>query len=131
MFGLLLAGLGTALLGWFVLRDRACAAFGGLLAMLSAPMMIHAAGHLELIYVGTFPLFLVAWMRFVDRPSRGEAAGGGARIHRGRDERRVFHGIRDIPRRALHRVASGTCRAAGSAALAPGPLLRGSAASLV
>jgi hypothetical protein len=69
-FGMLLAGLGTASLGWYVLRDRTCAAFGGLLAMLSAPMLIHATGHLELIYVGAFPLFLVAWMRFVDQPSR-------------------------------------------------------------
>ncbi len=43
------------------------AAFGGLLAMLSGPMMIHAHGHLELIYVGSFPLFLAAWIRFVDR----------------------------------------------------------------
>jgi hypothetical protein len=59
------------MLGWYLLRDAACAAFGGLLAMLSAPMMIHATGHLELIYVGTFPLFLIAWMRFVDHPGRG------------------------------------------------------------
>jgi hypothetical protein len=70
IFGLLLAGFGTAVLGWFVLRDRACAAFGGLLSMLSAPLLFHAMGHLELIYIGTFPLFLVAWMRFVDRPDR-------------------------------------------------------------
>jgi hypothetical protein len=68
IFGLLLGGFGTALLGWFLLRDKACAAFGGLLAMLSAPMMNHAMGHLELIYIGTFPLFLIAWMRFVDQP---------------------------------------------------------------
>jgi len=67
--GLLLMGVGTSLLVWETLHDRRCAAFGGLLAMLSGPMTAHAHGHLELIYAGTFPLFLVAWMRFVDRPS--------------------------------------------------------------
>jgi hypothetical protein len=71
-FGKLLAGLGTACLGWYVLKHWACAAFSGLLTMLSAPMLIHATGHLELIYVGSFPLFLVAWMRFADQPSRAK-----------------------------------------------------------
>ncbi len=67
--GLLLTGLGTTLLAWQLLRDRLCAGFAGLLAMLSAPVMIHASAHLELIYVGWFPIFLVCWMRFVDAPS--------------------------------------------------------------
>ena len=74
MTGLLLTGLGTSLLAWHLLGHRACAAFAGLLAMLSAPMMIHAGAHLELIYVGWFPIFLVWWMRFVDRPSPGRLA---------------------------------------------------------
>jgi hypothetical protein len=69
--GLLLTGLGTFAFVWHVLRDRRCAAFGGLLAMLSTPVLIHAHGHLELIFVGGFPLFLVAWMRFVERPGLG------------------------------------------------------------
>jgi hypothetical protein len=68
VFGLLATGLGTFVLAWYLVRDGACAAFGGMLAMLSAPMLIHAHSHLELIYVGGFPLFLVAWMRFLDRP---------------------------------------------------------------
>lgn len=68
--GLVLTGVGTSLLVWRVVGDRACAAFGGLLAMLSAPMMAHANGHLELIYVGWFPVFLLAWMSFIDRPSK-------------------------------------------------------------
>jgi hypothetical protein len=72
--GLLLTGLGTFLLAWYLVGDWAGAAFGGLVAMLSTPMMRHAHGHLELIYVGGFPIFLVAWMRFVDRPSRGRMA---------------------------------------------------------
>lgn len=70
-FGLLMTGMGTSLLIWELLGDRPCAAFGGLLAMLSGPMLIHAHGHLELIYVGSFPLFLLAWIRFVDRPGWG------------------------------------------------------------
>jgi len=71
--GFMMTGLGTSLLCWHVLRDRTCAAFGGLLGMLSGPMMIHSIGHTELIYIGGFPIFLVAWMRFVDRPSLGRA----------------------------------------------------------
>ena len=70
IIGFLLAGMGTFALAWHVLRDRACACFTGLLAMLGTPMMLHAIGHLELMYIGLFPLFLAAWMRFLDRPSR-------------------------------------------------------------
>jgi hypothetical protein len=66
--GMLLTGVGTSLLAWHFLRDRACAAFAGVPAMLCYPMMIHSICHLELVYVGGFPLFLVAWVRFVDRP---------------------------------------------------------------
>ncbi len=64
-------GLGTFLLCWFAVRDRACAALGGLLAMLSGPMMLHGFGHIDLIELGAFPLFLVAWIRFVDAPRTG------------------------------------------------------------
>ena len=66
--GFLLTGMGTFLLARRAVGDTACAGFAGVAAMLSGPMMLHAHGHLELIYVGWFPLFLVAWMRFVDRP---------------------------------------------------------------
>jgi hypothetical protein len=79
IIGFLTAGLGTALLAWHVVRDGACAWLAGLLAMLSGPMVVHAHAHLELIYVGVFPLFLLAWLRFVDRPGWGRlAAAGGA-----------------------------------------------------
>ncbi|HEV3167358.1 MAG TPA: hypothetical protein VGZ22_25335, partial [Isosphaeraceae bacterium] len=69
LFGFVFTGLGTYLLAWYVLRDRAAAAFSGLLAMLATPVMAHSFGHVELIYLGWFPLFLVAWLRFVDQPS--------------------------------------------------------------
>lgn len=71
---LLLTGLGTTFLIWHVLRDRICAGFGGMLAMLSAPVLIHSFDHLELITLGWFPMFLVAWLRFVDRPGWGRLA---------------------------------------------------------
>jgi hypothetical protein len=74
LFGLMMTGVGTFFLIWHVLGDRACAAFGGMLAMLCGPLMIHAHAHLELIYVGGFPLFLITWMSFVDQPSRGRLA---------------------------------------------------------
>jgi hypothetical protein len=81
MLGLVTTGLGTMLLASSLVRDRGCAAMGGLLAMLSTPMMMHAGGHLELIYLGSFPFFLWSWLRFVDRPGRGRlAAAAGAYI---------------------------------------------------
>ena len=63
-------GMGTFVLCWFAVRDRACAALGGLLAMLSGPMMLHGVAHLDLIELGAFPLFLAAWIRLVDGPGR-------------------------------------------------------------
>jgi hypothetical protein len=68
-FGLLLTGLGTFLLAYQGVRDRTAAAVGGLLAMLSGPVLLHAQEHLELIQLGTIPLFLMSWLRFIDRPS--------------------------------------------------------------
>ncbi len=70
LFGLVTTGLATYLLAWTVTRDRIASAMGGLMAMLSAPMMLHSMGHLELIHLGCIPLFLIGWFRFVDRPSR-------------------------------------------------------------
>jgi hypothetical protein len=69
MTGLLLTGFGTTLLAWHLIGNRAAAAFAGLLAMLATPILFHASCHLELIWVGWFPIFLVWWMKFVDRPS--------------------------------------------------------------
>ncbi|MBX6311629.1 MAG: hypothetical protein IRY99_01700 [Isosphaeraceae bacterium] len=74
LFGLLLTGMGTYILIDRFLRDPACAALGGMLAMLSGPMLLHASAHLELIHLGGVPLFLAAWVRFVDRPSWGRLA---------------------------------------------------------
>ena len=68
LIGFLGTGLGTFALAYRVVRSRVAAALGGLLAMLSGPMMLHGFGHTELIYLGTFPLFLLCWLRFVDRP---------------------------------------------------------------
>jgi hypothetical protein len=43
--------------------------------MLGTPMMIHSFVHQVLIQLGGFPLFLIAWIRFVDRPAQGRLAG--------------------------------------------------------
>ena len=77
--GLLLTGMGTLALAWHATRHRASAVVAGLLAMLSGPVLVHAHAHLELIYVGSFALFLLAWMRLIDRPGPGRlaAAVGG------------------------------------------------------
>ena len=76
--GFLFTALGTFALAWYVLRDVVCAWFAGLLAMLAGPMMMHAQAHLEIIYAGGFPFFLVAWMRFVDAPSSGRLIAASA-----------------------------------------------------
>ncbi len=68
---LVLTGLGTFVLAWYIVRDIPCAVVGGMLGMLGTPVLNHAHGHLEMIQVGFFPLFLVAWMRLIDAPSRG------------------------------------------------------------
>lgn len=74
-FVFLLTGLGTLMLIWQIVRDRWAATLGGMLAMLSQPMLFFSHGELEQITVGWFPLFLIAWTRWVDRPSgRGLAA---------------------------------------------------------
>ena len=63
-------GLGTFALVWHLLRDRLCAAVAGLIAMLSGAAMIHGFGHVDIIYLGGIPLFYLAWIKFVDAPSR-------------------------------------------------------------
>ena len=77
--GMMLTGMGTYALGRSVLRDESSAFLAGLLTMLSGPVMVHAHSHTELIYVGGISLFLLAWIRFIDRPSFGRllAAVGG------------------------------------------------------
>lgn len=66
----LFTGMSVLVLGWQVLGDRRAAWFGGLAAMLSTPMMMRAHGHLELMWVGSICLFLAAWIRWLDRPTR-------------------------------------------------------------
>jgi hypothetical protein len=71
----LLTGLGTFLLIWNVVRSRLAACLGGMMAMIGGPMLCFSHGELEQITVGWFPIFLIAWLRWVDRPSlRGLAA---------------------------------------------------------
>ncbi|RUL85737.1 hypothetical protein [Tautonia sociabilis] len=78
LVGLLLTGMGTFALARHVLRHDAGAALAGLLAMLSGPVLVHSHAHVELIYVGGFPLFLLAWMRFLDRPGFGRMLAAAA-----------------------------------------------------
>src|SRR5262249_22321144 len=68
---LVFTGLGTFALAWHVLRDRFTAGAGGLLAMLGGPVLMQAHGHLELTALGSVPIFLVSWMRWVDQPTKG------------------------------------------------------------
>jgi len=77
----LLTGLGTFLLIWHVLRSRPAAILGGMTTMISMPMIFFSMGELEQITVGWFPIFMIAWLRWVDRPTgRGLAAVAGTYI---------------------------------------------------
>ncbi len=69
-FAFLYTGFSVFILAWTVLRDRACAAFAGLLAVVCTPMLLRAHGHLELMFVGSIALFLASWVLWVDRPTR-------------------------------------------------------------
>lgn len=77
-FAFLLTGLGTFLLIWNVVRSRPAACLGGMTAMIGTPMTYFSHGELEQITLGWFPIFLIAWIRWVDRPTRrGLAAAVG------------------------------------------------------
>ncbi len=65
---LLATGLGVNLLSGWVVGDRSAALVAGLLAMLSAPVMIQAHSAVELTQLGGLALFLWSWLRFVDAP---------------------------------------------------------------
>jgi hypothetical protein len=69
-FNVCFTGMGSFVLVWYVLRDRVCACCGGVLVLLSGPVLLHAHGHIELITLGWLPLFMVGWIRWVDRPSK-------------------------------------------------------------
>jgi hypothetical protein len=77
-FGVFFTGVGTFALAWYLVRDRPAAVLGGFLAMMSCPVMGRAWCHLELTYVGFFPLFMIAWMRLVDRPNFGRLLAAAA-----------------------------------------------------
>ena len=71
----LFTGISTYFLAQWLFRDRVSSAMAGLLAMLSGPMTFAArTGGTELLSLGGWPLFLLGWMRFVDRPSKGRLA---------------------------------------------------------
>ena len=78
MIGLVSTGLGIYVLAWEVTGHRAASVMGGMLGLLSGPVMLHAHAHLELLFVGTVALFLAAWIRFLDRPSWGRLVAASA-----------------------------------------------------
>ncbi len=71
----LLTGMGTFLLAWQMVRDRGCAFVAGLTVMIGGSMLSFAHSELEQITVGWFPLFVLAWMHFVDHPTRRRLLG--------------------------------------------------------
>ncbi|WP_435016672.1 hypothetical protein TA3x_004245 [Tundrisphaera sp. TA3] len=69
-FAFWLTGIGTFTLAWNVTRSRPAACLAGMTAILGMPMIFFSRGELEQITIGWFPLFLVAWTRWVDTPTR-------------------------------------------------------------
>ena len=69
-FGLWMTAMGSYYLIFRFVADRAAAAIGGLGVLLSGPVLAHAHGHLELIYLGSVALFLASWIGFVEKPTR-------------------------------------------------------------
>lgn len=131
-------GLGTAYLIGTVLGDRLAAAVGGLLAMLSGPMMFHGLGHLELISLGAFPAFLAAWLRFVDEPKLSRLAASAA-LYVLLTMSAAYYAVLSLPAAALYVVwrALGSDRRANArraawlaaflGVMAPGMVVLGSA----
>jgi hypothetical protein len=66
---LLFTGLAAFGVLWRLLRCRAAACLGGLLVLLAGRTLVHAHAQLELMTLGWVPLFLLAWMRWLDRPT--------------------------------------------------------------
>jgi len=72
---LMLTGLGSFALARFLTGGFWGPTLAGLAAMLSGPMLLNVqAGGTELMALGAFALFLIGWIRFVDRPSGGRLA---------------------------------------------------------
>jgi hypothetical protein len=70
-FGFVSTGVSSFLMAWWVTRKVGPSWLAGLGAMLCGPMLMHAHGHLETMQMGSVPLFLIAWVRFLDRPGIG------------------------------------------------------------
>ncbi|WP_435010143.1 hypothetical protein P12x_001372 [Tundrisphaera lichenicola] len=70
-YGFVSTGLAGCLLAWWVTRQAGPSWVAGLGLMLCGPMMMHAHGHLETMQLGAVPIFLISWIRFLDRPDSG------------------------------------------------------------
>ncbi len=77
-FGFVSTGTSTFLLARWAVGRTWPAWVAGLGTMLSGPMLMHAHGHLETMQMGAVPLFLIAWLRLVDRPGAARMIGTAA-----------------------------------------------------
>ena len=76
--GILGFGLGSTLFIRRFVPHLWCAAFGGMLAMLSAPVLLRSQGYLDSLPLAFVPLFLAFWVRFLDRPRGRYLLASGA-----------------------------------------------------
>ncbi len=118
LFGeFLFTGMATFALAWYLTRHRWGATVAGLLGMLGTGMLLNAmGGGTELLALGGFPLFLIGWMRFVDRPTPGRLVAAVA-LYVLLAACAVLRGDRDLSRRAVCRLASLRWGRSGTAVL--------------
>ncbi len=62
-------GLGTYFLARRVHGNAACAALAGGMVMLSGPIRLRGAGHLDVLGLGVLSLAILAWLRWMEKPT--------------------------------------------------------------
>ncbi len=69
IFAFVSSGLAAFWLAWFLLRDYWVSIFVGAAFTFSSYHFAHAEGHLQLVTMQGLPLFLLAWLQLLRRPS--------------------------------------------------------------
>lgn len=80
VFSFVASGLTMFWLAYYLTRSYHAAIFGGLLYTFSSYHFAHAIGHLQLISMEWIPLFILAWLHLLKKPSFKIALGAAASL---------------------------------------------------
>jgi hypothetical protein len=80
VFSFVAAGATAHLLAFRVSRSYAGSLAAGFAFTFGAYHFAHAAGHMQLVSLEWIPLFLLAWLAFIDRPSVARGAGAAGAL---------------------------------------------------